>query len=424
MRGRSKNPNENPGVKPVERIELSEKSPKKRIIAAAILLAIGLGFLGYALFTGLDRAAGWTQIEPVSASSESVAIDLVMFYDLGASGRSTNAEYRDVSALYTELCATAYRLFHAHYGFDGVHNPYYINRHPGEVIAVDSVLYEALETVKESGNRVLFAGPFYTEYMNLFADTEDASAALVDPYKNDEIAAYFAQLSVFTGDPEHIDLELLGDGKVKLSVSQEYLNFAKENGIENFIDFYWTRNAFVVDYIAQAMTEQGYEYGSISSYDGFMRVFDGRQTSYSYHLYGRVGGSVYDAARLVYDGKNSLVCLRAFRINDRDEIYYAYANGEERHPYLDVTDGLCKNATDSLVSYSRERSCGEVLMEMLGVYVTETFDTDAVLALTDSKIYSVYFDGDKVVYNDDDVIICDLFTDETVAFVKTRAQNS
>ncbi len=421
-RGRGKNPNENPGVKPVERIELSEKSPRKRIIAAAVLLAIGLGFLGYALFTGLTRPAGWTQIEPVSASSESIAVDLTMFYDLGASGRSTTAEYRDVSALYTELCAKAYRLFHAQYGFDGVYNLYYINRHPGEVITLDPVLYKALETVMNAQSRVLFAGAFYREYINLFADTEDASAALVDPYKSEEVADYFAQLSVFTSDPNHIDLELLGEGNIKLSLSEEYRVFARENGIENFLDFYWMRNAFAVDYIAETMIQHGFAYGAISSFDGFMRTFDERDTSYSYHLYGRLDGDVYDAGRLDYKGKTSLVCLRAFRVNDRDETYYAYQNGDLRHPYVDVTDGLCKNATDSLVSYAHALSCAQVLMEMLPVYIGEIFQPDALQTMKSDGIFSVYFEGNNIIYNDLDAAIGGLYADDKVVFEKNHAK--
>ncbi len=416
MRGRSKNPNENPGVKPVERIELSEKKPIKRLIAAGILLAIGLGFLGYALSTGLSRETGWTQIEPVSTTGESVAIDLTMLYDLGASGKSAAAEYKAVSALYTELCAKAYRLFHAQYGFEDVQNPYYINHHPGETVTVDPVLYKAFETLEDAQCRVLYAAPFYTQYMNLFQAEEDAFAAQQDPYKNDEIAAYFAELSQFTANPEHVSLSLLGENQVRLNVSEDYLAYAKENGVENFIDFYWLRNAFVVDYIAETMEERGCTYGAVSSYDGFMRVFDNRQTSWTLNLYGKTDPAAYDAARLRYTGKNSLVSLRSFRINDRDETYYTYKTGEERHPYVDPADGLCKSAVSSLVSYGREKSCAQVLLAVLPVYMTDTFAPESLSGLADAQIYGVWFQGTQIRYNDPSVQITDLYRDETVEF--------
>ncbi len=421
-RGRSRNPNENPGVKPVERIELSEKNPKKRIVAAVLLLAIGLGFLGYALFTGLSREEGWTQIEPVQASGESVSGELVLFYDLGASGKATNVEYKEVSTLYTDITARAYRIFNAQYGYDEFINPYYINRHVGEEITVEPVLYKAFETLEKAGSRALFAAAYYREYRNLFSDTEDASAALLDPYKNEETAAYFAELSRFTSSEEHVSLELLGNNTVKLHVSQEYQTFARENAVESFIDFYWMRNAFVIDWIAEEMTAGGFGYGSVSSYDGFMRVFDGRDTAYSYHLYGAYGEHTYDAARLDYQGKNSIVCLRAFPVSDRDDTYYQYKTGERRHPYVDPADGLCKNATPSLVSYAYDKSCAQVLVEMLPVYMTESLDSSALTALAAGKTYSIYFDGNRVVYNDPQAAIRDLYQDTNVSFKAEKAQ--
>ena len=54
MRRRGRNPNENPGVRPVQQIELQEKNPKKRIIIAVMLLAIGLGFIGYGVHAMLN----------------------------------------------------------------------------------------------------------------------------------------------------------------------------------------------------------------------------------------------------------------------------------------------------------------------------------------------------------------------------------
>ncbi len=400
MRRGGRNPNQNPGVKPVERIELSEKMPIKRLIAAGILLAIGLGFFGYALSTGLSREKGWTEVEPMRQSAESVAVDFTLYYELGVSEKSTTAEYKAVSALYTEACAKAYRLFHAQYGFEDVHNPYYINRHPGEVITVDPVLYDALETVVQSNSRVLFAAPYYTQYANLFRDSEDSSAAQSDPYKSQEISDFYKALSVFTASGEHVSLDLLGQNQLRLNVSEAYLAYAKENGIENFIDFYWLRNAFVADYIAETLTGQGYPYGTITSFDGFMRVFDTRQMEWTYNLYGRVEGVQYDAARLGYTGGNSLVFLRAFRMNDRDETYYAYKTGEERHPYIDPIDGLCKNTTDTLVSYSYTKGCGEVLLSMLPAYIGETFDPAVVSRMQEQQVYSVWFDGTKLLYND------------------------
>lgn len=59
-----------------------------------------------------------------------------------------------------------------------------------------------------------------------------------DPYQNEEIAAYFAEISAFAQDEHAVQIELLGENRIKLFVSEEYLAYASEEGISDFIDFY------------------------------------------------------------------------------------------------------------------------------------------------------------------------------------------
>ena len=405
-----------PIEKPVQKIELSEKGVTKRAILAVALLAFGLIFIGYSVYNWLSRDNGWTKIEPTKITAESAAADLNLIYELGVSDMASTAEYKAVSALYTELCANAFRIFHADYGYDGVHNPYYINRNIGQQIEVDPALYRAFEQIEQSGNRFLYAAPFYTEYRNMFTDTEDHSAAQLDPYKNESVAEYFSQLSAFTSSEEHVDLELLGDDRVRLVVSDEFKTFADENGIDCFIDFFWAKNAFIVDYIADSLVAEGYVYGSISSVDGFMRTFDTRDGSFTYELLGRVGKNAYKAGKLEYDGKNSIVFLRSFKLYDTDMIYYRYKDGTERHAYIDVNDGLCKNALDTLTAYSAELSCGQVLLLAMPVYVANELDVESLASLADKGIYSLWFDDTVLCYNEEGAVIKDLYDDGKTKF--------
>ena len=108
------------------------------------------------------------------------------------------------------------------------------------------------------------------------------------PRENKETAAYFEEFLTYANDPDAVDLELLGDNRVRLHVSEEYLAFAAENGIDSFIDFYWMKNAFIVDYLAESLADAGFTNGSISSYDGFVRNLDERDVSYSFNIYDRV----------------------------------------------------------------------------------------------------------------------------------------
>ncbi len=400
MRRRGKNPHENPGVRPITKIELDERNHKKRVVLAISLLVVGLAFLGYAILSALSDNSGWTRIEPLAETSDSVADDLVLLYELGASDRSATAERKALATIYTEACIDAYRLFSVQYAFDGVQNLYQVNLHGGEAVTVEPVLYRAFEQIEREGSRMLFAAPFYREYTNLFWSADDGYAEQYDPRKSEEIAAYFAALSTYTASDEHVRLELLGENTVKLVISDAYRAFARENGIETFVDFYWTRNAFAVDLIAERLIENGFTHGTISSYDGFVRSLDGRSVEYTYHLYGVADGTMQDAARMDYAGKRSMVYLRAYRLYDRDDVYYTYQSGERRHPYVDVTDGLCKNATDSLIAYAADKGCADVLLSVMPVYVADKFDENALSDLKNDGVFALYAEGTTIRCND------------------------
>ena len=404
--------------KPVDQIELPEqKGIKKRIIIAVVLLVIGLTFIGVSVFRWLSYDPGWTRVEPTSISSESVASEMILLYELGVSETSPTSEYKSLSILYTDLCSKAYHIFHADYGFDGVHNPYYINRNIGQEIEVDSALYRAFEQIQEANSRFLFAAPFYTEYINMFSSKDDFSAKEFDPYNDEQVAEYFTKLSAFTSSEEHVSIELLGNNKVKLNVSPEFQAFAQENAIDTFIDFFWAKNAFIVDYIADSLIESGYVYGTISAYDGFMRSFDVREdTSYSYNLIAKYAGNVYDVGRYDYSGKNSLVFLRSFKTNDLDMTYYCYADGTERHAYVDANDGLCKNSLDTLVSYSNDSSCAKVLLSVMPIYVSNEFKQEDLISLAENDIYSIWFDGTLVRHNENAAVFKKLYDDGVTKF--------
>ncbi len=416
MNRRGRNPNANPGVKPVTRIELDERKNKKRTILAVALLVVGMGFLGYALFSALAKDPGWVQIEPVTSSADSVAGDMVFLYELGASGQSPTAEHKVLARRYTELCIEAYRIFSANTAFDGVHNLYEVNLHAGDVVAVSPALYRAFEQIERADSRILFAAPFSREYTNLFLSGEDGFAVEYDPRKSEEVASYFAELSAFTASREHIRLDLLGDNKVQLVISDAYRAFARENGIEIFVDFFWTRNAFAVDYIVEALIADGYTCGTLSSYDGYARSLDTREVEFAYHLYAIEDNSLYDAVSLNYTGRQSMVYFRTYPLYAMDDRYYTYQSGERRHPYIDVTDGLCKNTVDGLIAYAADKSCAEVLLSAMPVFIADTWQEDALSDMKNNGIFVLYPDGTTIHCNDPAAKLTNVYQGQTATF--------
>ncbi len=422
--------NRQPYVRPVEKVEISEKHIGRRLIAAAVFLLIGAGALAY-FFVNLVRGdTGWTEIE-VSTSELNCGGDFTFLYEVGAGGGSALQEKRAVTAAYTEAAEKAFWMFEnvrAESGDDttaaAVGSVRFLNDHPNETVTVDEPLYEAFAKLEAAGGRWLYLPAVYEVYGNLFASGSDQQAEEFDPRANDEVAAYFGEVLTYANNPAAVNLELLGSGQVRLNVSQEYLAFAAENEIDSFIDFYWMKNAFIVDYLAETMSAAGFTHGSISSFDGFVRNLDGRDGSYSFNVYDReVTGAessgaedqILQLAVLQYYGPASLVYLHDYAMNSQDrQHYYRMSGGEMRTAYIDPQDGLCRNSISSLVSYSYDDSagCADILLSMLPVYIADKFDADAVEALAESRgaeedaaapagaVYSIYRLGDALHAND------------------------
>lgn len=413
---RGKLPDSTPRVKPIQRIELSENAPKKRLIIIVLLAALGLLLVGVSLARYLKPEKGWTVITPTAVSADTMAQELILQYDLGRGGNSSVRERKLLATLYTTACEDARRIFSADRGFEGVHNLYHINRHVGEEVTVPSALYSAFDQIERHGSRLLYAAPFYGDYENLFTSTEDVFAVQFDPYENPEQRAYFTQLSEYTGDSNAVRLELLGNNTVKLTVSPAYKTFADQNGISTFIDLYWARNAFAVDYIADILAEKGFTHGSLSSKNGFSRNLDISDTRYSYNIFVLHEDHVYNAARWDYAGKQSIVFLRTWAMYESDDMYYTYQNGQTRYPYIDPTDGLCKSHFTEIMGYSQNAGCGETLLSMLPAVFADSLQSAHLADMASHGIYTVYAQGTDIVHTEKNIVLSGLFHNETLSF--------
>ncbi len=470
--------NRQPYVRPVEKVEISEKHIGRRFIAAAVFLLIGAGSLAY-FFVNLVRGdTGWTEIAAES-SKPNCGVEFTFLYEVGAGGGSALQEKRALTAAYTEAAEKAFWMFENVRAAEGgsaeepkadgsaagsaqeIHgiaaaesgddktaaamgSVRFLNDHPNESVTVDAPLYEAFAKLEASGGRQLYLPAVYEVYSNLFASTSDPQAAEFDPSFNADVAAYFEKVLAYANDPAAVGLELLGDNQVRLNVSKEYLVFAAENEIDSFIDFYWMKNAFIVDYLAETLSDAGFTHGSISSNDGFVRNLDGREIDYSFNVYDRIGGrqkngvqgsgteptqagsadmssgQILQLTTLQYRGPLSLVWLRDYMVNSADlRYYYQMADGEMRTAYIDPQDGLCRNSISSLVSYSygTETGCADILLSMIPLFIADEFDSSAAEALAErpeGAIYSVYRQGDRIRANDPQAEFTDVYEGCTI----------
>lgn len=407
-----------PHPPPVEKIELNENDRRGRLIAAVLFLAIGAVALAYGFFTLVTGESGWREIEAASSDGPSVAADFVLSYDLGAAGVAASNENRALTALYGQAARKAYQLFDTAEGYEGMNNLYTLNNRPNEELEVDPVLYRAFSLLEAEGRRELYLGPLYAANASLCLAQDDAYARELDPWLNGEQAAYFARVAAFARDPAAVDLELLGEDRVRLSVSDEYLRFAEENELDRFIDFAWMKNAFITDFLAETLAAEGYTLGVLSSVDGFSRNLGQSGISYSLNIYDKAPDGVRQAAVMDYDAALSTVSLRAYPASANDALrFYRYQDGSIRSPYLDLADGRCKSALDDLTAYSARCGCGEILLKLLPVFVADSFDEAALTALGREDIQSVWCSGGVLYHTDRSLELRELYQGYTSELV-------
>lgn len=436
---RGGNRNHTPNVRPVQRVELSEKNTRQRFIAVIVLLVIASGAFVYALNGLMSNDSGWTNIEASSSAEISCGDDFIFQYYVGAAGADATAEKKALTLLYTDSIVKAYELFSSDESFDGITNVYDLNQHPNEILTVDDALYQAFELIAETKSREIYLAPVYAEYENLFFCNDDSETVNYDAYQNEEVADYFAKVVAYSNDPSMVDLQLLGDHQVKLFVSDDYLAFAEKNFTSGYIDFSWMKNAFITDYVADVMIENGYTLGSLTSCDGFTRnldetsainkladaetgetIADG-EDAYSFNLYDRQENIIYPAGLMHYSGAMSIVSLHNYPMSDKEKYqYYEFKNGEIRTYYVDVADGLCKSAVNNMVSYSKNEGCAKVLLNMIPVYISDTLDTEAVKNLTNLGIETIYGQDSVLYYTENNLNLSDLYEKDGVQYTAEK----
>lgn len=387
-----------PHLPKITKVELSQVDVKKRTILAGIFLLIGVVAIGYGLFSLINTQPGWVEVS-VSATEPNCSYEFTLMYDFSESGGSATAENKRLSLLYTEATRDAHLIFSPdEYAAD---NLFALNAAPGRAVKVAPALYDAFRLLEEQGDRSVYLAPVYTEYDRVFRAEGDGEAMVYDPACSEEAARLIRELAAFTSDPEHIRVEVLEEGCLKLVLSDAYREYAEENGIETFLEFGWLRNAFIADYLAQVLLDNGVTKGYLSSVDGFTRNLDSREGDYSVNIFHKVGNDLYIPARVECPGPVASVRLRAYPVDRQDEMnFHLYADGRSVSGYIDPADGMNKIALEDLHLLGPEKTCAQLALAAAPVFIAEELSVEALLQLQSEGIASVWCSGKCVCTTD------------------------
>ena len=412
-----------PLIKPVKSIEVTDKHRKPKLILVVVLLALGVTLIVTAVSQFLTMQPGWQTIQVDGSPGEHCGGDFSLLYLLGDSGKAANVEQREIKSIYTQATKDAFQIFHEEKLFEGVNNVAYLNQHPNEAVQVPAILYEAFEVLGKYENRGIYLAPIYREYIGMFLSAGDWVAQDYDPDKNAQQDAYFTELLAFIRDESAIRLELLADSKVILHISQEYLAYAQEQQITSFIDFYWMKNAFIADYLAQQLTDAGFTKGTISSFDGFTRNLDASERAYSVNIFDRKDRDIYLAGVMVNTRAIASVALRNYPMSDLAvQLYHGWSDGSYTSCHIDPADGRSKSAINDLMGYTNTLNCAEILMQMYPVYVSDTLDAVVLQSLPAKGVETVYCDGYVIITSDSGAQISQLYQKGEVRYTWQKSE--
>ena len=390
-------PNDRPVIDKTIHIPLPENKLKLRtaLVIALIVLAVASFAFGINSLVGTD--AGMAEITVLSGEMNA-GDDFTFYYNLGFGGADATDERREVRSLYSQAATDALEIFSSDVEAEGGGNLYYLNSRPNEDVAVEGALYSALEQLEGSGTRYHYLAPLYEQYYAMFNSASDAEAAEYDPRLNDAQAEFFSQIAAFASDSGEIALELLGDNKVRLHVSEEYMRFAEANGVTTFIDLTWMKNAFIADYIAQELIDAGYTHGALISDDGFMRCLDDETgAEYSFTFSHRDGTTITNLSTLQFSGTVSIAYLHDYPLESGNSGgYYLYSDGTLRSAFLDTADGLDRSCVPELAAYSFEDGCAGLALKLAPVFISSDLDMNELAELEKDGI-TVYYTQDGVL---------------------------
>ena len=402
------------GLKPVQSVELSENRLKTKWILVGAFVVLALVAFGIAINGWLSEEPGWVEIE-ATAGKMHCGEDFIFSYCLGEGELSPTKEKKQIRELYSQCVVNAYQLFHASESFEGVVNLHTLNQNPNQPHTVSPTLYNALALSEQSGGRLVYLGALAEEYRKAFFVQSEQVTAEEDPAVDAEYAAFCKAIADYANDSQSVQLELDENYTVTLRVSEEYLAYASENGLEVFVDLHRIQNAFIIDYLADQMIGNGFTKGCISSCDGYVRNLDDGSTPYSINLFHLRDLEIYPAARMEYTGARAIVSMRSYPMGERDSLSYCILpNGTIITPYLNPETGLYTSAASELVAYSESNGCAALAMKLWTVYTAQTLDTEA---LNSADVSWIWIDDTVIRTNDSDLILKELYDDGEVIFI-------
>ena len=335
----------------MEKEKFRLKHPEIMIVIFLVLVAIASASFAYACQASGKQDPGFYEI--IAENKQEVkyyGTDFSFYYYFDGE-KSITAERSEIKNYYSDELSSLYAITDEDNTYASYVSIGKINEHPNEEVVVSStlynILYDAYSKTKESDNYSIFATPLYAFWYQQFG-YEHAYRVKNDPLNSETSRTYLQETADYINSRDNIDLLFIGDGKVKLTVSEAYLNYRQEKGITTpYMSLNVLRNAYILSNLKTSLLIKNYDKGFIVSNDGNVLQFN-HCPSQSYSYYSVDNLLLYRAADIKFETlPSSCSNFRRFNLNDVEipNYYYFTQDGVTyfRSLYLNISNGLENN---------------------------------------------------------------------------------
>ena len=175
------------------------------------------------------------------------------------------------------------------------------------------------------------------------------------------------------------------------------------------------KNAFIIDYLANGLIEKEYCNGFILSNEGFFRSLN--EKSYAnYNLVDYVDDEAFSVANMSTGNGITICSYKTFPHLKDSYNYYIYEDKTIASKHV-AKNGLNTHFTNNLICYGYSVSCVDLAFKTYELFLCESIDNGKVIDLkAQDGIYTIYFDNNNIIYNQDDLELNDLFDNGSLKY--------
>ena len=321
---------------------------------AVAVIAITQGVLAIG-----HKDPGWQSVSAqADAQAPLYSSDYTFQYYAQGTSNQIKAVLREVTPLYSQTLARAYKLTDSANTYDGYVNLATLNQSNGEAVVLEQELFDIIcdawdRTNKKEGYN-MFAGPLYSEWYSILGSD---NAPDFDPLFNDYQAQRIKKLAEAVSDYSNFRFEIVDSAQriVRFSVSEQFKSLLKELELDvPVLDLNVLRDAYILDLIRKVFVSQNLNQAQMYSKSGM-------------------------AFSLV--SKQSSALVSVLPLNESDLYYYSIQkDGVDylRHPHFDTRTGDFHNNVLQVVVRGKDYEIKDVAY---AACMVENCDTDEQVAL-------------------------------------------